>query len=331
MYHKLKYLYCLPILVACLMSSCNSDMLDSEDVDMGTELSFDIKDLSRASVTREFNQFAVYGDTKFKDYDPTVVFDKTIVRYQNNKWSYDGTQYWFPKHLYSFVAIYPDAATGMTEPVYLNSQLSFTYTLPDDYKSAADLMVATHRRFYDTSSSTSSVKLSFGHILSRINFLLKNDGAADIVRVTKIELEGVNRTGSFSITPASLSSGSQQTDDYVFPQPGISDSGTITANIMVDVPETKQQPLFPDDDALFLIPQPDNNGVIMHITYTMIEGDTDNGQLTLTASAPIGGWEPGKIYTYSMTVAELTREISLTVSVKPWQTPKPTDVQVPES
>lgn len=161
--------------------------------------------------------------------------------------------------------------------------------------------------------------------------MVKNTGAADNLRVTKIVLEGVNRTGSFAITPAALSSGSEQTDDYNYSWTDISNSGTLNADIRVDIPETEERPLFPDDNALFIVPQPDNKSVTVHITYTLYDAGVQPEELTLTAEAPIGGWEPGKVYTYSTSISEITKEIYLTVSVKPWQTPTPTDVKVPES
>lgn len=322
-----------------MLFSCTSDELGEEDIAQGSEVQFATSDISRASVTTETDvtgsTFAVYGDMKFmKEANPTpvVIFNNTEVKYSSyDGWKYDGQkQYWFPNHEHSFIAMHP-AGTG--SPSYSNSTLSFTYTLPDHYADTPDILMATHRRMYkdEASSPATPVRLSFFHILSRVNFMLKDDKAADIVRVTKIELEGVNHTGTFTITPAPLLSGSGQTDDYTLFWTGISNKGTLTANISVDVPENKTCPLFPDNNALFVIPQPDNQGVIMKITYTLIDAGTKDEELTLTAETPIGGWETGKVYTYSMTVSEITKEIYLTVSVKDWQTANYPDITVPES
>lgn len=320
---------------ACMVASCSDDTPDVK-ADDGRELTFDVAEQSRATSMTTLNfsdsKFAVYGDMKFMDNDPIVVFDKTIVRYVDGKWRYNDTQYWFPKHLHSFIALYPAVATGLTEPEYQNTRLSFTYTLPDDFKAATDLMVATHRRMYaDTPSATTPVTLGFGHIMSRINFDVKNDAAADNVRVTKIVLEGINKKGSFTISPAPLLSGSGQTDDYTSAWSDISNKGTLTADINVNIPEDEVRPLFPDDNALFMVPQPDNHGVIMSITYTLYDAGAQPEEQTMIARTPIGGWEPGKIYTYTIAIEETTKEIYLTVSVKPWQTPKGAAIIVPES
>lgn len=308
------------------------DQPDDERVE-GREVTFVVSDRSRASVTTDLNyndsRFAIFGDMKFKDHPRTTVFENTPVRYSDSKWVYDNTQYWYPEHEHSFVAIYPFDTAPFS---YSNSTVSFTYTLPDDYIDATDILVATHRRMFTSNSVTATpVRLAFFHILSRVNFQLKNIDAADYIRVDEIKLEGINRTGSFSIVPATLQSGSTQTEDCDFSWTDISNSGDLTANLNVEVPENETRQLFPDDDALFMMPQPDNNSVIMHITYTLFDDDSSLGQVTLTAQTPIGGWEAGKAYTYSIEIEEITKELQLTVSVKPWHQPKDTGVKVPES
>lgn len=325
-------------LIGCLLcvASCSSDSPGEQETGKDVELQFDVVGESRADALADisFNgsQFAVYGDMKFMDNVPITVFDHTAVTYNDGKWKYKDTQYWFPKHEHSFVAIYPAEASGISNADYLNSRLSFTYTLPDDYKSASDLMFATHRRMYDESSSLStSVQLTFAHMMSRIDFKVKNDKAADFVRVTKIKLKGIDRTGNFTILPAPLSSGSNQTNDYTSSWGNIKNRGTLTANIKVDINEDKEEALFPDNNALFMVPQPDNKGVIFEITYELWDDGKQFAEYTFDAAAPIGGWVAGKYYTYSFTVSEITKEIVLTVSVKNWQSPKPTGIVVPIS
>lgn len=330
---KLRYIILL-IAAGGLLSSCAST---GDDVEQGAEMTFVVSELSRASVTNDINfsgsEFAVYGDMKLKDNPSIKVFDGNIVTYRGSKWEYNNPQYWFPQHEHSFIAMHPVEAKGMSEPEYSNSWLSYSYTLPTDFTEAKDLIVATHRRMADANPAAKAtpVALNFFHIMSRINFVLTNEAAADIVRVTEIKLENVNRTGSFAVTPAPLLSG-DRTDDYDSRWSDASYMGTVTAPLRVDVPENEARPLFPDDNALLMIPQPDNKGVILHIKYTLIDAGAKDEQLTLTAQTPIGGWEAGKIYTYSLYIREITKELYLTVSVKNWQAPKqPTGITVPES
>lgn len=333
---KLIYIFVLSF-AACMFASCSEDDVpDVVDSGKESELIFDVADQSRATATTglsfEDSKFAIYGNMRFMNYDPIEIFNKTIVTYNHGKWRYSDTQYWFPNHEHSFVAIHP-ADAAISNATYSDSQLTFTYTLPDDYQAAVDLLAATHRRMYDdqTTSYATPIVLRFWHILSRVNFIVENQDAADNVRVTKIVLEGINKQGTFSIIPAPLSSGSKQTDDYTYSWTDISKPGNLTANIQVDVPENEARPMFPDNNALLMIPQPDNNGVIMHITYTLIDSGCADETLTMTAQAPIGGWEPGKVYNYTLGVEENTKEVYLTLSVKNWQTPSANGITVPES
>lgn len=320
-------------LVSCLILCVTSCTSEQEPETPLAELKFaPQQDVSRASVTASLNfndsKFAIYGNMRYKDDDPFVIFNKTIVNYTDGQWRYDNPQYWYPKHEYSFVAMNPTDPTGTSDATYSDSRLTFSYTLPDNFQSAQDLLIATHRRMHEEGAAK-PVALRFRHIMSRINFEVKNEGAADNVKVTKIVLEGINKSGKFSIIPADLS-GSQQSDDYIYSWTEISNKDNLTANIQVDIPEDEMRPLFPDDNALLIVPQPDNKGVKMRITYTLYDDNTEPTELTLTAQTPIGGWESGKLYTYTLAIEEISKDINLSVSVRDWQTPNPSDVKVPE-
>lgn len=335
MYLKPLYIIVVLIVAGCTMQSCTS--YDWDAPVLGSEVTFEVADLSRASAISSINcegsKFAVFSDMRYMNYDHLLtVFDGDIVTYLNGKWTYTNTQYWFPNHEHSFIALHPVDVTELSGTTYSDSRLTFTYTLPKDFQSAQDLLVATHRRMYqeDPQSRAEPATLRFRHILSRINFNVKNEGAADKVKVTKIVLEGINKKGTFSIIPAPILSGSQ-TDDYTFSWSDISNKGNLTANINVEIPEDELRPLFPDDNALLMIPQRDNQEVIMNITYTLYDANAQAEELTLTAQTPIGGWESGKEYNYSITITEITEDLLITVSVKDWQTPVASDLTVPES
>ncbi|MDE6690277.1 MAG: fimbrillin family protein, partial [Prevotella sp.] len=311
-------------MAVCSIASCTSDAPDSGIVSSDSEMRFTISDVTRASITTSNNitskPFVVYGDMRSSQKDSTnplfVIFNGTKVEYQDNNWNYESTQYWFPGYEYSFVTIYPEPVfAGLEEPQYSNSQLSFKYTLPDDFTDTSDLLATTHRRKYIDREQTPATPVSFKffHIMSRLNFSLEYNGAADQITITKVELEGVNKTGTFTIIPAPLLSGSEQTDDYTFSWTDISDKSTLTTDVGIDVADGETRPLFPDDNALLVIPQPDNKDIIMKITYTF-GNNTEAEEQTLTAQTPIGGWETGKIYSYFLTVNIIEEKKDMTFS-----------------
>lgn len=347
-YSKRCFYIVLSVLAVCVTSSCASDPLVNAEGERA-ELSFATNGTSRASVTTDINtegaRFAVCGDMiktepGNSDSKRIVIFSNTEVEYDGTNWSYGRTQYWFPNYEYSFVAIHPAYVLSETvnDSQYSNSTLSFRYTIPIldgdriNKVELTDIIAATHRRMYngDGNFSATPVKLNFFHTMSRINFLLKYEGQADKVTITKIELEGVDKTATFTLVPAPLFVSGIQTDDYSLSWKDISDRGTLIADINADVSNGETQPLCPDNDALFMIPQPDNNGIIMKISYIYDRGD-DPEEQTLTAQTPIGGWEAGKIYSYSIALNIVEEKVNMNfdVNVTDWKEGASTDISVP--
>lgn len=175
------------------------------------------------------------------------------------------------------------------------------------------------------------VRLKFTHILSRLDFSVTfNNFSTDKIKVKKIELEDIDKTGTFSIKPASLTSGSSQTDDYDALWIDFRDKGTLSAEVNESVrPSTLDIPsLFPDTNALPVIPQPENNDIMMRLTYVLNADDPIHEfEETVVSKTPIGGWQSGKSYLYSLTVEPNT--ISMTVSVREWLAGSDDEVTVP--
>lgn len=79
-----------------------------------------------------------------------------------------------------------------------------------------------------------------------------------------------------------------------------------------------------------MIPQPDNKDVITRITYELYDnGKKDAEDYTLIAQTPIGGWQPGKMYTYSLTVTSLQKPVKMSVSISEWRFGADNNVTVP--
>ncbi|MDE6276770.1 MAG: fimbrillin family protein [Muribaculaceae bacterium] len=339
MYIKLSHILLL-INIVCLLWSCERDAIDEKFDEPGSEMQFVVSsDRTRGSVTStletEGSRFALYGDKKSLSDNQTrndvyTIFNNTPVSYTGNSWKYDTPQYWFPNCEYSFVALHP-ASTGNT--TYGNSTLKLKYTIPDNFSDTRDIMASTHRRknHAGSSSSTKQVRLNFFHILSKLNFRLNYAESFDKIDVS-LALEDVNRTGTFSITPASLSSDGLQTDDCEYSWGDLSDKGTVGIEITVIDPNADNMnnngmPLFPENDALFMIPQPDNKDITLSITCTIYKGENIE---EYTSSAVIEGWEPGKAYTYSFTLQPLIKDIYIdVVSVKDWLPGGDNNIEVP--
>lgn len=348
MYPKLKYLYFLPVFVACLVASCASDAPESkqeeEKIERGAELSFTTADLTRA-ITTGFGEFAVYGDMKFTGNEgavPLVVFNKTGVRYLNDSWSYEGTQYWYHHHEHSFVAITPSAVLETGSAQYSGSRLSFTYTVPTtggsiaDRNSITDILAATHRRQYVEVRDESGrlqpepgVKLKFSHIMSLVNVTLALDDdlmkTNEFVLIHKMELSGIRTRAAFNISPAERASGNQ-TDDCVVEVTGHDGDATLTIEYAEPrklINKGSSASFFAADDALIMLPQVFAADSRAKITFTYtVNGDAEVPKKVAILLKDVK-WECGKSYNIRGSFETDKAEVKLqTMGIDDWQQPE---------
>lgn len=335
--------------MACLVSACSSDTPDEVEVSKGAEMSFAVADRSRATVTTSFDEFTVYSDLKDPENEtanPVVQFDKTQVVYRDNEWSYDVKQYWYPQHEHSFVAISPSSVldNGAT-PLYSNSRLSFTYTIPttagilNKKDDVSDIITATHRRFYDKdkyffiADSVSKIILKFDHILSMVNFApeLNDDFLHDDGYVTfhKLEFSGFKTKATINILPASRSS-NNETDDRVVSVTGQEGDAKYTVeftNPKIVTNNKEKVSLFENNDALIMLPQvfaSDSQAKII-LTYT-INDDTQPKQLTVALKNIT--WQTGMSYTCVIPFTIDKSELTIgTTGILDWETEQITTIK----
>lgn len=329
------YFLCFLLAAGGLFSSCTSGAPDDEPTSQSAELQFATAEPSRSPAVSTLNysgaEFSIYGDMKLggaaSSAKNVVIFNGIPVTYNDSKWTYTNTQYWFPGHEHSFVAVYPATPTGASNTSYVDNSLSFDFALPASYADTPDLLFATHRRMYDT-GATQAVVLRFNHALSRVNFVVKCDGAGEKVIVNEVKLKGLGKSATLAVTPASLTTG-KQTDDYDLSWSGTQNNETLTAGIEVEIADGNELPLFPDTNALFVIPQPDNKGIALEISYTVYFTNGKSEDRTVAAESSIGGWEPGKVYTYSLAFTADDEPIKINVSVNDWKVGSTDNVSVP--
>lgn len=336
---KLTYLYLLCV-VAWLLSSCTSET--NVDFGKGAEMSFDVSEQTRAAVSTDISEFAVYGDMKFPADDttsPVVVFNNTKVEYTGDSWTYSGVQYWFPKHEHSFVAVHPlSVLETANNPQYLNSKLSFSYTIPtsDDDNVAnmndvSDIIVATHRRLYNFDDHNSTTVFRFGHIMSLLNFApaLDDNGMKrdDYIEFHKLEFSGVNTKARFDILPASRLS-NKQTDDMMVDVTG-QEAGNLVIEFATPVKvmnDARNTCLFADSDAIIMLPQGFAADSVSEIVfYYTINED----QSMKEVSIPLNNqkWEFGKSYVYKFKI-ERSRLTLDKCEISPWNVVKGADITV---
>lgn len=331
---NLKLTYLL-LSIAILATSCNSDPSDDPRSAKGAELSFNVSDLSRASVTNSIDQFLVYGDTKSASSgssSPLVLFDKTPVVYKNNNWTYEGAQFWIPKFEHSFVAVSPAKVfTTGNNTRYSNSRLSFEYSIPapggilSNNDDVADILAATHRRYYENDgyvvSFDNKVTFRFGHLMSLINlspaFYDNKLNSYDYILIHKLQFSGIKTKAQFNILPAQRLS-NDRTDDMtvdVTPQ----EEGTITLELSSPKKienNARNVNLFTENDAVIMLPQvfgADSEAKII-VFYSINDEETMNQGSILLKNTQ---WESGKSYLYKFTIERIGLKLNGN-EINPW-------------
>ena len=307
---KLTYLF-LPALAVCMMPSCVSD--DPEVAPSGAEMKFAPGNVSRSTDASNIkdNPFVVFCDRKREeDQLPLVLMNNVPVTYNSTTggWEYSNPQFWFPDNEHSFVAIHPASVVYVPDADvrYVSSQLTFTYTLPSDYRQTADILAATHRRRY-TSGSADEVYFRFAHMLTRINVTpALNDnimGSDGYIEFYKLELSGIKTKAAFKITPTTLLT-ADQTDDRDVDVAGQDAEGSLTIEFTEPKRVTNNREyvsLFDDKDAVIVAPQSFAADSEAKITlYYTINNDPEMKQITLLLAGQ--KWTLGKSYTYRFTV-----------------------------
>lgn len=332
MFRRLSFLF-LPLSALWLATACTSS---ADEPQAGSnEMVFTTEGLSRTSVTGNSNlynyPFAVYGDmihaVRQPDSKLILTHNNTEVRYdaQSGVWTYDETQFWFPGFQYSFVAIHPANPLHLSNSQYQNNQLKFTYTQPDNFRKAQDILFATHRRTY-TSGKTDPVGFTFSHLLSCMNIqVLFNTPiyGVDSLKVKRITLKNISKKGTWAVTPAPLI-GSYMTSDYDFESGSYSgwkilDNADLELDFTdnpargVTIPnDNKHYQLFSNADALLLLPNPEP-GTELIFEYTIFENyGTTSRDVTHSVIIP-SAWQAGNNYQLSLDVINHTVNIKCTV------------------
>lgn len=347
----------LPVVIGLTVaaSSCTSDM-EPEALESGEELQVEVVEASSRSVVSTTSNlksqpFMICGDMiRTGEYNPglKVIFNGRKVSHKNDKWDYGTPIYWLMGQEHSFVAIHPylDSNLGISEWSYSDSELRFTYTVPQnankitDYDKVKDILYASHRRKYSMVNA-GAIKFEFRHLMSQINIepalneilMYPNEtdtiqypfNAPEYIQIKQIEFYGLKTTAKFSFKPAPLTTPLQkdsclvsyEVDDTSMTHAVMSFGGAkIVTNDGTNVN------ICNNDDTLLVLPQTVDKSAKIVLYYTVNGDHTENElirKITFPLSnLPITKWECGKIYSYRFTI-----EQAYTGQIKPgsieWQ------------
>ena len=330
---NLKYsIYALT--VVCVIGSCSSESPDGQSEDT-QEVEFTTGSGSRSAVTTTSNltgkAFAVYGDMKpidaTADASSTIVFNKEQVAFQSNSksWKYGRSIYWFPSHQHSFVALHPFEAIGttvagkttVTNVRYQDGTLSFSYTHPDDYKNASDVLVATHRRDYvpELGKKADPVNFTFEHTMAVLDIVAKYTeplvygNQNNRIEIQEVILENINVSGNYSIRPDDLTEGKDRTSTHDTTGKwtdlksgsrsfkGTSYNGLVNTENRTDVIPYRR--LYSNSDEFIVLPK-EKGDVKMTVRFDLYVNMTKAAEHTLSTVFEDAEWKAGQKIRYEL-------------------------------
>ncbi len=211
----------------------------------------------------------------------------------NNIWQTTATHYWpGAGSTVDFYAYYPTSISGSITHT-TGSVPVFPYTVPDNVADQIDILASSKTGV--AGDSYNQTPVDFKHILSAVQFCVGSSGMINGT-ITKISLNGIQNTGSYSFT-SGWTPQTSSTTTYTKNVYAASDAGTEIVS---------------GNDPFLVMPQ-----TLSNASFTV----TYSGGVTLTKSLS-GIWEAGKVYDYNINSSfSATQDFSYTGGVQSYTVP----------
>ena len=214
-----KTILAVAALVAVGMTSCNNDeeLLQGNEAIGFSNVFVDNSTRSKSdpSYTNDnlFEDFAVYGFV-----EGATLFNGNQVTGSgvNEKWTYEGTQYWIAGANYNFAAIAPmtDGRWENASCTLVDNNVKTTRSFTNN-DGTTDLLYSNPAAIEGEVSGNTAVPFTFRHLLSKVKFSFKNNYNASnaTIRVRDIKINNAYSKGDVTLTSAATTWRSNQSDN----------------------------------------------------------------------------------------------------------------------
>lgn len=255
---------------------------------------------------------AIYGSYTVGSGAATTVFNNTTLVYdasvgtndETNRisWNYANEQYWTKEATYDFRACYPQNALSGS-----STALSGTYNTLTQQK---DLMVAYTQVNTATYNLSQPVSLQMNHALAAVKLVVKSADNTE-QELKSLSLSGIFTQGTFahtSTTAPQIADWTALTGNGSYNYEGTMSFGNTEKTV---TGYTAASPLgsYADDGFILMIPQEDCQPVLNLETDFKRYTDISLGEVD---------FEPGKKYTYTITINATGYTVTLQLDVKDW-------------
>lgn len=297
------------------LKNCEQDQLY---LNVETTNGIDVSGSSKRAATRAVPQSAISssfgvfvsaysGVWNSNTCNPNYLYNAKASTTDNTIWETENTYYWPGASSNVRIWAYsPYSAAGING---ITSQSttgipSISYTVPSDYNSQVDLMVADTRdpdnpTEMSGAPANSIIGLPFKHAFAAIRFKIGNEGMRACT-ITKIAIQSVYDIGTLRLDctwDESSFAKTRNLNEFAIPLSFTTEGKT-------------NEFITTEDQTLMMIPQTIPAGAKIIVEYSL------NGVETKTIEGNIAGntWEAGKTYVYSLNPLSVNSDFILSVS-----------------
>ena len=321
-----KFFYFPVTTVALLLTSCTNILVHDAEEDGVDGMAIDFRTPALTRVAIESftpgSSFSVWGWYVPEDAANEVFNATTVSTPDGSVWTYEGLRYWKADKTYSFYALYPsvtDLMANAATAAHYDEDGDLSVTAFDASK-GYDLMAASALNI--SGSNTGKVAFTFGHLLARVEFVVKRNAAADGIEgfnpvIHSAKLYGMHKTADFSASAADLI-----------------DKEVISAGWTISTDEsdrtTKNEPFAVLSEEIsvnadgttlidaLLFPQDLTIEYYFEVTYSSASDREPCTSTVPLVSLTLTTWEAGKHYRYTFTVSDEDRILFDTPTVNAW-------------
>lgn len=311
-------------IVGCTQNEEIENVGNKAEINFGTIVS----KTTRAAVTTidslQKSGFTVYayntGETEMKNVAAKGLgtpFMNGVAATYSAKWELAGGPYYWPFNSNVQFFAY---ATDASATYKLNDSDIYpiiTYTINEDASKQKDFVVA---QLINQKKTESTVKLSFLHALTQVNFSAKGSNADLKYTISSISIEGVANTGTYSFADSTWTV-TGTAGKYIYPT---AENAPVSGTTVADLDQAK--------GALMLMPQAMSTSSKIKVSYNVYNSkDVQIDEVTdaVISLDKTANWEVGKKVRYTLTLSSEGATISFAPEVGNWNTNDDTPVTPP--
>ena len=203
-----KILFTLTVLAA-LVSCSKDEIVESQPAQAIGFSNIFIENSTRAAydgsykyngTTGNLEQFHVYGTVTNTNSETANIFNKQLVKLENDAWEYTPIQYWIPGNKYNFTAIADGNIEGATSVNTWTNSMPTSITVADASKQK-DILLASASNIEGKASGNEKVAFTFDHLMSKAKFTVQNSITTDkyTYMVTDVKITNAAKSATYDL------------------------------------------------------------------------------------------------------------------------------------